>query len=99
MENLKQQIEEIEAQQEELAKKKGELQQQIAELACPFKVGDVGTVSSWSHNGKKGKITKVIYDHYWKWNIVVSLFKKDGTVGDKQATIYLEKHFSLDGVK
>ena len=92
---LKQAIKNIEIQQQELATRKGQLQDDLAQLLCCFKVGDVGVITGYNHKGKRCQITSIKLG-YGYVKLSVQLFKKDGTLGVFEAKIY-QDYFEKDG--
>jgi len=59
-----------------------ELEQTLANILCPFKVGDDITICGYSHAGKKGKVEKIKgryleWDEF-RWFISGYVYKKNG---------------------
>lgn len=52
---------------------------------------DIGDTIEWKeYNGiKKGVVSSFTYSENKPWNVIVNLFKKDGSVGERQSRIWM----------
>lgn len=77
---LKSEIGQLSARIRELTKKMHERERELACLICPFKRGDRIKTDKFG----KGTIAEVVDIHphsLWKWTLIVSRIKKDGSFG------------------
>lgn len=72
----------------------------FATRACPFNVGDVGTIVRLSHVGRRGIITEINYKRGFKnrhgWVAKVDLYKKDGSLSELRTEFDSEDCFELE---
>ena len=59
--------------------------QELGDLTCPYKMGDVVTVKGWAYEGKKGEVCKIRGHQEWggkyMWRVYVQVLRKDGSKG------------------
>jgi hypothetical protein len=63
--------------------------QQLADKACPYKVGENIIIKGYAHEGKQGEVITINGTTDWngsyQWHVVVVVLKKDGTPGLQHA--------------
>jgi hypothetical protein len=65
--------------------------QDLANLTCPYKVGDRIPIKGWSHTGKTGEVIRIsgnksfFNSEGYGWRVVVAVVRADGTLGKNHA--------------
>jgi hypothetical protein len=62
--------------------------QKLADLTCPYKVGDIVKAKGWTYTGQDCKIKSIRGIHrcgVYTWKVEGNVLKKDGTPGLKIA--------------
>lgn len=81
-------IAELDRQMAELTTQKSSALQQLADMACPYKVGQVTEIKGWAYTGQDCTINKITGCKSWSacytWRVDGLVMKKDGTVGKQK---------------
>ena len=95
MKEIEKRIQEISEQQRKLAIEKDKLQNELANILCPFNVGDVGEVMGYSYKGSKAQVIE-IKKSWSSWVVVLGVFNKNGKLGNRTTEIHNENDFTVE---
>ena len=88
----------IDERRQALRNRRKKHMQALADLICPYKVGDTITIKGYAYTGKKGEVMsiKCRYDFHdeYEWTVNVVVLRKDGTQSLNYAdwTQYEDEH-------
>ena len=90
VEDLRKQIDKIGHDIADLRDCQLKLRQQVANMLCELKIGEIHEIKGYSYRGKQGKIEKILPCEIWEkgkyvsgWSVLMRVLKKNGEPGDK----------------